>query len=160
MKKPLQLISLLVLGSFILAACVSAFSNGGFASNGERIYFTATNENGQRIRYTGGPGGGGMMGASLACASCHGPDGRGGQRVIHMRTINAPDIRYEALSDEEGEHGEEGHGGTGTYDLETFRKAVVEGQHPDGERLDSIMPRWQLRDEDLADLLEYLKTLP
>ncbi len=28
---------------------------GAYASNGERIYFTATNDRGQRITYTSGP---------------------------------------------------------------------------------------------------------
>lgn len=34
---------------------------GSFASNGERIYFTATNEQGESIPYEGGPAFGGMM---------------------------------------------------------------------------------------------------
>ena len=55
------------------------FFQRGFASNGERIYLTATNEKGEIIRYTGGPGTVGMMmGAYLTCAACHGADGRGG----------------------------------------------------------------------------------
>ncbi len=46
------------------------------------------------------------------------------------------------------------------YDLETFRLAVVEGKHPEGSPLSSDMPRWTIGAEDLADLAEYLKTLP
>ncbi|MFQ5410223.1 MAG: hypothetical protein ACE5FI_17570, partial [Anaerolineales bacterium] len=46
------------------------------------------------------------------------------------------------------------------YDLDTFRKAVVEGQHPNGDPLDRDMPRWSLGDDDLLDLADYLKSLP
>ena len=131
-----------------------------FASNGEQIYFTATDDRGETIPYDGGPDFGGMMmQPRLTCASCHAPDGRGGGHWMHMEYMEAPDIRWKALNAEEaeehqGEHTEEG------YSLEMFRAAVVEGQHPDGEPLSRDMPRWQMDDQDLNDLFEYLKTLP
>lgn len=133
----------------------------GYETNGEQIYFTATNDKGEYIRYIGGPAFGGMMGGSLACASCHGEDGSGGQHVMHMQWMDAPDIRFETLSAEESEHqGNEQKDAHGEeYDLETFRLAVVLGQHPKGEELDHDMPRWQMSDDDLADLYEFLKTL-
>ena len=46
------------------------------------------------------------------------------------------------------------------YDLETFRLAVVKGQHPDGDPLKDDMPRWDMDDQDLADLAEFLQSLP
>ena len=138
-------------------------------SNGERIYFTAVSERTGRIDYRGGPPGGGMMMGSwgLACVSCHGADGRGGVHVMHMLLMEAPDIRWSTLApamDEtpdgqslpQGEHGEAMAG----YDLAAFRRAVVEGQHPDGTDLSRNMPRWDLGDEDLADLVEFLRSLP
>lgn len=136
--------------------------NWNFASNGERIYFTAVNDKGEPISYTGGPayGGmmdGGMMGGGLACVSCHGADGRGGLHWMHMQQMDAPDIRYSALA---GESGEDGGSHAEEYDLENFRQAVVLGQHPDGEPLSLDMPRWSLDEDDLADLFNYLKTLP
>ena len=167
MKKLLLIGLFVIFGSLLLADCIPALTSGpswggSFASNGERIYFTATNDSGEAIHYTGGSGGGGMMGSSSqACATCHGADGRGGQRGgMMMQTINAPDIRYQSLASE-GEHEEgDGHNGDVGYDLETFRMAVVEGQHPNGEQLNSVMPRWQLVDEDLSDLFDYLKSMP
>lgn len=143
----------------------TAWGQGAFDSNGERIYFTSTSERGGRITYTDGPDVGGMMmGGALACASCHGPTGRGGQHVMHMQVMDAPDIRWSALLSEAGEgHGDEedehGHGDAADYDLETFQLAVVEGKHPDGEPLDASMPRWTMSEEDLNDLLDYLKGL-
>lgn len=169
-------LALIILGSFFLIACGFLFPLGNsphgmdpgfgyrwgkFDSNGEQIYFTATNDSGEYIQYTGGPSFGDMMGGNLACVSCHDEDGRGGQHVMHMDVMDAPDIRIAALSAEsdehqEGEHEDE-HGGE--YDLEAFRQAVVLGQHPNGDPLNRDMPRWQLSDEDLDDLFEYLKTL-
>jgi hypothetical protein len=132
------------------------------ASNGERIYFTATNDKGESITYTGGPDFGGMMmGSYLTCAACHGPEARGGTHYMHMWVMEAPDIRYKALSSEAGEHAEEGEDGEhGEYSLEDFHRAVVDGEHPDGQPLDRDMPRWQMSDEDLSGLFEFLKSLP
>ena len=164
-----------VLGLFILGACSlfyprragpgmgmqGIFFSGDFSSNGEQIYLTATNEGGEFIRYTGGPGTRGMMmGAYLTCAACHGADGRGGVHSMHMQVMDAPDIRFEALRGEAGGHGDDDHGDEhGEYSLDDFRRAVVDGRHPDGEPLDRDMPRWRLDDGDLEDLLAFLKTL-
>ncbi len=138
-----------------------------FISNGERIYFTATSDRGTNITYTGGQSSGGMMGngssggmmgggssggmmgnSNLTCASCHGADGRGGvQTMMGMQTIKVPDIRWSALKSE--------------FDTEKFRLAVTKGQDPDGKKqLNNYMPRWNIGNEDLADLIAYLKTLP
>jgi cytochrome c oxidase subunit II len=90
-----------------------------------------------------------MMGGfgSLACASCHGPDGRGRVHNIGMmREIDAKDIRWKTLEDE--------------FDTEKFRLAVKEGKDPDGTQMWTDMPRWMMSDGDIADLIDYLKTLP
>ena len=64
-----------------------------------------------------------------------------------MQTINTPDISWSALKDE-------------FDDDEKFRLAITKGQDPDGEKmLNKDMPRWQMSDEDLADLISFLKTL-
>ena len=138
----------------------TAWGEGAFDSNGERIYFTATNDRGERIRYTGEPQIGMMMGGYLACASCHGPDGRGGEHFMHMQVMDAPDIRWSALVSEDEEHREGEHGEHSEYDFEDFRTAVVEGQHPDGDQLSTDMPRWEIGNSDLSDLAEYLMSLP
>ncbi len=161
-----------------LAACVSstapvgpggtAWGVGSFASNGERVYFSATSDRGTTITYTGGPASGMMMGGCyLACASCHGLDVRGGVHIMMgMQTMDAPDIRWSVLTGEmEGEQGSEiesggGHVGMNAgYDFETFRLAVTEGKHPGGASLSQDMPRWKIGDDDLTDVMDYLKTL-
>jgi len=139
---------------------------GAFRSNGERIYFTSSSDRGTSITSTGGSATGGMMGngssggmmnggssggmvgnGNLSCAACHGADGRGPiHTMMGMQTMQAPDIRWSALESE--------------FDTEKFRLAVTQGQDPDGEKqLNHDMPRWNIGNDDLADLISYLKTL-
>jgi cytochrome c oxidase subunit II len=152
------------IASLLLGACASrpqsvgpsgtAWGRGAFRSNGERIYFTATSERGTAITYASGPGSGGWMmrDGQLACASCHGPNGRGGEHNMGTmnnmgmtQTMTAKDIRWSALQ--------------GEFDAEKFRLAVTKGQDPDGTQLKTDMPRWNIGNDDLADLIAYLKTL-
>lgn len=147
---------LTVIFVLLLTACAprtqpngTAWGTGAFNSNGERIYFTATSDRGSPITYTGGPtsGRGMMMGGELACVSCHGPSGQGGKHNMGMmQVMDAKDIRWSTLA--------------GEFDAETFRLAVVNGEDPDGTQLNSDMPRWNISDNDLADLIVFLKTLP
>ena len=123
-----------------------------FTSNGEMIYYTGVNAEGKRIPFTAGPPWLYMRGGS--CVTCHGEDGRGGVPVM-MDTAIPPDIRYSTLT--EGEHGEgEEHP---PYDDELIKRAITQGLDPAGEPLDLTMPRWQMSEEDLDDLLEFLQTL-
>lgn len=162
-----MLVRVLVLG-VLATACTrgdrlgTAWGEGSFDSNGERIYFTGTSERDGRIEYTGGVDVAGMMtGGRLSCASCHGTDARGGTHVMHMDVMDTPNIRWAALSghgDGHDEEEEEPHGEDAGYDLDTFRMAVVEGRHPDGQTLSEEMPRWEMSQEDLADLAGYLQS--
>ena len=165
-------VPVLVLTGLILVAC-SALSGGASSltgksgdaidvPNGEMIYFTASSKRVSRIRHRGGPNFGGMMmGSYLTCASCHGPEAHGGIHTMHMLVMDAPDIRYVSLNSEGDEHEGKAHTGedAGEYDLDDFRLAVTEGKHPDGESLRGEMPRWQIKDEDLADLFAFLKSI-
>ena len=150
---------LIVVIALLLTACASrpesigsggtAWGTGAFSSNGERIYFTATSQRGTAITYTSGPASNSWMmgGGQLACASCHGPDGRSGvHNMGMMQTMIAKDIRWSALQSE--------------FDAEKFRLAVTKGQDHDGTQLNTDMPRWNIGGDDLADLIGYLKTLP
>lgn len=138
----------------------TAWGDGSFDSNGERIYFTATSASGDGIDYEGGPGTGAMMmGGTLSCASCHGTDARGGTHRMHMDIMDAPNIRWVALAAEDGhtedDSNERHHD---TYDLEAFKGAVVAGVHADGEALSDDMPRWSISESDLQDLVAYLQS--
>jgi mono/diheme cytochrome c family protein len=70
-----------------------------------------------------------MRGISLACADCHGSDAKGGQHLMHMQIMDAPDIRWITLtSAEEGGH-EMAHT---PFTPETFAQAVSAGINPAG----------------------------
>jgi cytochrome c oxidase subunit II len=151
----------LALFAVVVTACNPLVGSGLFqtdySSNGERIYFTGTSGH-DRITFSGGDfggmmGGGGMMGSQLACANCHGPDGRGRQFVMHMAEITAPDIRWSTLTKAEPgmDHP--------PYDEQTFKQAVTQGLDPAGHPLEAAMPHWQMSDQDLDDLIAFLKTL-
>jgi len=72
-----------------------------------------------------------------------------------MTVMNAPDIRYSALSTmPEMQHSKT------PYDLADFKLAVEDGQDPDGKELNADMPRWSMSEADLQDLLAFLKSLP
>jgi mono/diheme cytochrome c family protein len=140
----------------------TAWAPGSFSSNGERIYYTGTSDSGTPITYTGGPMMGMMMmGGNLACVSCHGTDARGGRHMMHMEIMDAPDIRWSALAS--GHHDEEGAMSNDQhhhdeYNFEDFKNSVENGKHPDGKTLSEEMPRWQMSDTDLRDLMNYLKS--
>lgn len=170
-------IAILAMATMALAACSPdgiAWGDGAFASNGERIYFTATSERGTDINYSGGPASGGMMmGGRFSCASCHGVNATGGVHTMGMARMDAPDIRWATLGghgadlhlDEDNSESHEGDETTepsngDEYDFETFRRAVVEGSHPDGKPLGDDMPRWEISEDDLIDLADYLQSLP
>ena len=159
-KTAIVIASLFIMMALVLVSCAlynksmeprgTAWGVGAFGSNGERIYFTATNDRGTAIAYAGGPASNDWMmgnGGNLACASCHGTDGRGGTHSMGMmQAMDAKDIRWSVLESE--------------FDPEKFRLAVVEGKDPDGTQLNMDMPRWNISNDDLADLIAYLKTLP
>jgi cytochrome c oxidase subunit 2 len=124
-----------------------------YSSNGKMIYETGYNDQNERIPFEGGPmwlsahGGG--------CANCHGPDGRGGRPVMMLNAIPA-DIRYESLIS--GRYDTSGEAGT-PYTDELIIRAIRQGIDPDGEPLDLGMPRWQMSDKDVRDVVDYLKLL-
>jgi mono/diheme cytochrome c family protein len=144
------IIVVLILGIGMVSAC-----SRSYASNGERIYFTATSESGDSISYRGSI----RMMHSIACVNCHGADGKGGRVNMMMWSFETPDISWDHLTSEE--HHEEGSDEEDhpPYTEETVKQAITEGINPAGEPLDQEMPRWSMSQDDLNDLLEYLKTL-
>jgi hypothetical protein len=133
---------------------------GQFESNGERIYFTGTSGSNQAVI----PDliGRGRMPSSgmLACANCHGPEGRGGRITMMMETFQVPDIRYGNLTAAAGGWtSEEDHEEHPPYTDETIKEAITLGVDPSGDPLDWPMPTWRMSESDLEDLLDFIKTL-
>lgn len=84
----------------------------------------------------------------LPCIQCHGVDGRG-------IGVISPDINWAALIAPDGhEHPLRRHG---AFDEASIAKAIVGGVDPAGNDLEATMPRYNMSDADLADLVAYLK---
>ena len=131
---------------------VGPSGTGSSVSRGEIIFQTGHDASGALIPRSGNTTGGGMM--RVACASCHGSDGRG--RATMMFT--APDITYGNLTDPKGMLQPDGTRGP-TYTDTSLRTAVTTGLDPTGAHLAAPMPQRQLTDSRWGDLLAYLKTL-
>ncbi len=131
-------------------------TTAGDVKNGEQLYFRAVDLRGNNISYTGGPAYGGMMmGNYFTCASCHGPAAHGGKHIMMMRQeMDAPPIYYDTLVQMAQKDA-----GKSAYTLDDFRKEVIQGQDVNGSALSQDMPRWQIGDQDLADLFAFLKTI-
>ena len=102
-------------------------------------------------------------GADAACVNCHQRSGLGsvegslsippvrGEYLFHSRAQDAsePALPYvESL-----------HGNRDPYTDATLARAIREGLDSQGRPLSYLMPRFALSDEDMAALVEYLKTL-
>lgn len=140
------------------------FAKSSYESNGERIYLTGVDEDGNLIIPTSAPSSFTHMWRMMrpvACVHCHGIDGKGG--FTFPDGTKSADIRWKTLTSEkhaekEKEAGEEEEEHP-PFTEATFKKAVTEGIEPNGERLSAYMPRWKVSDKDLDDLIAYLKKL-
>lgn len=88
-----------------------------------------------------------VEGSQLACAGCHGADGRGDDEGATL----IPPVTWEALTTPTG--------GRSAYDAETFARAVRAGVGPDGQKLSAAMPRYLMDDAAMAGLVESLTRL-
>jgi hypothetical protein len=129
----------------------SRYEGRTFSSVGEQIYYTGTSSSGPRITVQMP-----MMGGRMACVDCHGENGEGGTLRMMMGTVEVPNIQYEHLT--EVDHGE-GADEHPPYNDETIKRAITEGFNPAGDRLDWPMPVWNMSDEQLNELIMFLKTL-
>ena len=141
---------------FSIAMAVLLFGCS-FSSNGERIFFTATSKNGPIAIKEGPPM---LKSAVKGCAHCHGRDGKGGHS-LDATGIKGPDIRYKTLTVKYSGYlgfleakGEKISGGIDTL----IKRAITDGEGP-VYKLNIAMPRWLMTEDDLNDVIEYLKTL-
>ena len=129
-----------------------------FSSNGQRIYFTASSKSGKPIsaRMMGMK----MVNMQMSCAYCHGTQGQGQTISMPMGTWQTPKIAYKYLVSENHGHNNETEEDHAKYTEESIKRAITEGIDPDGDELQWPMPSWNMAEEDLNDLVNYLKELP
>ena len=93
----------------------------------------------------------------VGCVACHGATGRGGVPVM-MGAAVPEDIRYEALTKGAPEAGKAAMEDP-PYTDATIKQAITQGVDSAEKPLDWAMPRWQMSDQDVNDVIAYLKTL-
>ncbi|WP_088278522.1 ABC transporter substrate-binding protein [Ideonella sp. A 288] len=122
---------------------------------GRRIYLQGDSPSGSRISARVGVGAGfELTGQSIACGNCHGEDGRG---RIEGGIVPA-NIQWTELIKPYGHQHENGRR-HGPFDEDSLRRSIVEGVDPDGNKLDSSMPRYSMSEKDFVSLAAYLKKL-
>jgi ABC-type branched-subunit amino acid transport system substrate-binding protein len=86
----------------------------------------------------------------LPCIQCHGENGRG-------IGIVSPAINWTVLTDPEGhEHPKRSHE---PFDETSLIRAIAVGLDPAGNDFEATMPKYTMADEDMSDLIAYLKVI-
>jgi ABC-type branched-subunit amino acid transport system substrate-binding protein len=86
----------------------------------------------------------------LPCMQCHGENGRG-------IGIVSPPVNWTVLTDPDGhEHPKRTHR---PFDEASLIRAITRGVDPDGNDFEVTMPKYTMADEDMADLIAYLKVI-
>lgn len=123
-------------------------------SRGKQIYVQGSSRSGQEVLAYVGESSLEMRGTSMACANCHGLDGRGKPEG----SLNPSDITSESLTKPYGVTHADGRKHP-AYTERAFEIAITRGLDPAGNRLLNVMPRYSLSRADLADLIAYLGRL-
>jgi hypothetical protein len=121
------------------------------ADRGRMIYLSGESPSGRPItaRIGDGPP---LAAAMLACAQCHGGDGRGRPEG----GVTPSDITWANLTRPYGVAHAEGRRHP-AYTAALFGRALTMGWDPAGQTLSAAMPRYQMSPEDLNDLIGYIQ---
>jgi ABC-type branched-subunit amino acid transport system substrate-binding protein len=123
-------------------------------SRGKQIYLLGTSKSGKDIlAYVGEPALE-LPGSTMPCANCHGTNGQGKPEG----GIDPSNITWETLTKPYGVTHTSGRKHP-AYTMRALELAITRGLDPAGNKLLSVMPRYQMTKEDLDDLLVYLKRL-
>lgn len=137
------------------AACASEAPSG--QDPGMRIYRSGLLPSGAVLRGVL-RNGTELSGPDAACAKCHRRSGLGGgegQRTI--RPI-AGRLLFASPTERAGKPWEKAQSRS-SYTVETLARALREGVDPSGRILDELMPRFSMSDDNVEQLVAYLKNL-
>jgi ABC-type branched-subunit amino acid transport system substrate-binding protein/cytochrome c553 len=151
----LALASLITMASPLLSATPEESDSA--EARGAKIYTGGVSASGRLIRAQLQWGAPPAAATSVPCISCHGPEGTGDDEAITAGGMAPPDITWQALtSTRQHQHGQRVHV---PFDENLLIRAITRGIDPSGNPLDAAMPRYTMADEDLADLIAYLRQL-
>ncbi len=95
-----------------------------------------------------------IPGHFLPCINCHGADGRGAEDYVGVAPLN---VNWYAMSSTGvHEHALRSHN---PFDEMSLARAIVFGKDPDGNDMDKSMPRYDMAEADVKDLIAYLKIM-
>jgi ABC-type branched-subunit amino acid transport system substrate-binding protein len=120
---------------------------------GRRIYVETTSPSGGEIVAVLGEGVE-LEGSAVPCASCHGRDGKGRPEG----GVTPTDITWTSLTKPYGVTHPGGRRHP-PYDEKLMKRSLALGFDPAGNVLHVAMPRYRMSQQDMADLIAYLKTL-
>jgi ABC-type branched-subunit amino acid transport system substrate-binding protein len=123
-------------------------------SRGKQIYVQGTSPSGKEILAYIGESSLEVPGSVMACANCHGLDGKGRPEG----GVIPSNLTWEVLTKPYGLTHEDGRRHP-PYTERGLELAITRGTDPAGNKLLNVMPRYQMSPEDLADLVAYLKRL-
>jgi ABC-type branched-subunit amino acid transport system substrate-binding protein len=123
-------------------------------SRGRQIYVQGTSRSGKDILAYIGDGSVEVPGSTMACASCHGLDGRGKSEG----GINPSNLTWELLTKPYGLKHADGRQHP-PYTERALELAITRGLDPAGNKLLNVMPRYVMSPEDMSDLVSYLQLL-
>jgi ABC-type branched-subunit amino acid transport system substrate-binding protein len=145
-------IALIALWSVAFAASTDRLT--AQEKKGKQIYLTGTSPSGREITAILGAGDNDAPGSLMACANCHGFDGRGKPEG----GVIPSNITWEELTKSYGHAHSSGRRHPAYAEL-SLARAIAEGVDPAGNQLAAAMPKYRMSHEDLADLIAYLKRL-
>lgn len=114
------------------------------AARGKRLFQRGVSADGRALEGALAGGAAALSGHEAACARCHGAGGEGSAEG----GVTAPPLTRERLAAPTRARA--------AYTPRDLAAAIREGRAPDARPLHPVMPRYQLGDRDLADLIGYL----
>jgi len=123
-------------------------------NRGKQVYTQGTSPSGKEILAYFGDSSLEISGSAMACANCHGLDGQGKPEG----GVNPSNLSWESLTKPYGVSLVNGRSHP-PYTERGLELAITRGVDPAGNKLQNIMPRYQISRDDLTDLILYLKRL-
>lgn len=123
-------------------------------SRGRQIYRLGTSSSGREILAYLGESSLEVPGSAMPCANCHGFDGHGKPEA----GVNPSGLSWDTLTKPYTVTRANGRQRP-PYTERALALTITRGIDPGGNKLLNIMPRYQMSQEDIADLIVYLKRL-
>jgi ABC-type branched-subunit amino acid transport system substrate-binding protein len=122
------------------------------ALRGKRIYVEGESESGSPINAIVSSGGTAISASILPCIGCHGDDGKGRPEG----GVVPSDITWNKLTATYGHEHAYGRAHP-AFDEKSVAVAIIAGADPAANALDVAMPRYDMSEADMADLIVYLQ---